>query len=174
MSYVLLSEEGKKGLDAPNRCSHTPEYYAAVKKLCDAARFRELTCRSVNHARLQTASQDPPAHSENKQGSFSTLRPPRAKYKDATQKQLWRGREHALVSLYPSTPLTFVPTRMCRDFPGGPVVNNPPPSAGDAVGSLVGELTREKPACRKVRHLRPNAAKRKKKRMYICDNFVKS
>ena len=27
-----------------------------------------------------------------------------------------------------------------RDFPGGPVVKNPPSNAGDAVPSLVGEL----------------------------------
>ena len=31
-------------------------------------------------------------------------------------------------------------TMNIRDFPGGPVVKNPPSSAGDEVLSLVGEL----------------------------------
>lgn len=66
MSYVVLSEEERKGLDTQTRCSYTPEYYAAVEKLSHAARFPELTRRSVNQARQQTASQDPPTHLENK------------------------------------------------------------------------------------------------------------
>ena len=31
-------------------------------------------------------------------------------------------------------------TMIIRDFPGGPVVKNPPSNAGDEVLSLVGEL----------------------------------